>query len=65
MSVNNDIKPVYKRVNSEWVKRTAYERINGEWVKISENINNKFITADGLTFVTVDGYVFIVTEVIL
>ena len=31
-----DLKPIYKRVNGEWVKQTAFQRTNGEWVKISE-----------------------------
>lgn len=31
----SDTKPVYKRVNGEWVKQLAFERVNGEWVKIS------------------------------
>lgn len=30
-----DTKPIYKRVNDSWVKRTAYERQSGEWVQIS------------------------------
>ena len=33
--VSSDLKPVYKRVNGEWVKQTAYERKDGEWVLIS------------------------------
>ena len=32
---SGDIKPVYKRVDGTWVKKTAYERQKGEWVLIS------------------------------
>lgn len=28
-------KPIFKRVDNQWVKQTAFERVNGEWVKIS------------------------------
>ncbi len=30
-----DLKPIYKRINGQWVKQTAYERQNGQWVLIS------------------------------
>lgn len=32
-----DLKPIYKRVNGEWVKQTAYLRQNGKWIKISSD----------------------------
>ena len=42
-----DLKPIYKRVNGEWVKQTAFQRTNGEWVKISE-ANEQTYTVSGV-----------------
>lgn len=33
--VATDLKPVYKRIGSTWVKQTAYNKLSGEWVLIS------------------------------
>lgn len=55
---STDTKPVYKRVNGEWVKQDAFQRISGAWVRISSKEEvTKFVqifptkTSDNLTLI--------------